>query len=265
MMSKMNIRSFTSEGRKKFEILIQDTDMMKTEDINFKKFSDLAKNPTFSEAVGGADVVDSAADLGSTKYSMCNYLHPKLFKLGVPHLMEDHGLWEWLACFYIEKFIRTGNYGKGQRNKKDQALNALNREWLLIGRESFYETRHVIKIFMYYYDRFNQSNDPDIHSKVLLSGNITQFGEIANVFFVDTTPIMNKNFIKYINKNFYNGDDENGMPNPPNQGLGGRDHRAARNIKPVSKMIASTYDLDEISYNLYEKLMQKDLTKLKNI
>lgn len=248
-------RSFTLAGRKKFAQLLDATDLVKSENIDWEGFSSLARNNSFSEIVEGSKTLDHKASLGNSKYTMCKYLHDKLPPWTL--IANDHGLWEWLACVYIKHFERKGVYGVGTEDK-----NALNKEWLTISSRSFFEERHAIKRYLFYYDMSHNHPDKKIHSKVILSGKLNELGEIASNWFVNTIPIINDNFTKFVNQKFFNKMNPQGNP-IIKTGIGDKKSRnAARMIKAVTLSIGASYDITKMSYKHYEELMNKNLNRL---
>jgi len=248
-------RSFNIAGRQKFSELLDATDLVKSKNIDWEKFSNLAHNNSYSEIVEGSKTIDHEASLGNSKYTMCNYLHDKLPPW--PSVADDHGLWEWLACVYIKNFERTGVYGLGNENK-----NALNKDWLIMSGKSFYEERHIIKRYIYFYDLYHNHPDKKVHSKVILSEKINILGEIASQWFVNTVPIFNNNFMKFVNQKFFNKMDQQGNP-IIKTGLNQKKTRnAARVIKAVTLSIGASYDITKMSYRHYEELMNKNLNRL---
>ena len=202
--SVIGIRSFTEKGRSAFRELIsnqqdripvQEDAALKSPYIDIKTFEDLALSRSeLSVKVEHTKPISSKANLGSTKFTMAKYLDDKLPDESFEQVYDDHGMWEWLACLWISNFVVK------RRDKKFQSgwKPPFNHKWLQIEDAGFFKTRHCIKDYSYYYRQYKTDSSEDHLASVLLSGNINEFGEIANQFFIPEIPVINKNLLKYL-------------------------------------------------------------------
>tara|TARA_B100001093_G_scaffold417888_1_gene408969 strand:- start:483 stop:1250 length:768 start_codon:yes stop_codon:yes gene_type:complete len=250
-MAKLNIKKFNQTGRKAFYDLIVQSQSETFESLDKDNFLDLACNLQVTEKVPHAGVVNSDVDLGDTKYTMSQYFYDKLPNFDSTHILLDHGVWEWLACFHLTNFVRT----RAREQSDTGFVPPLNSKWLIVQNSGgWYDTRHCIRDFIIYYHKYKDE------SKVLLSGTINEFGEVSSQFFVNEFPTVNSNLVKFVNEFYFDGFDENGNPKLKNK-------LASTNTTPTSaywvkirnNRLTSAFDLEQMSYTDYKKQMLKKI------
>jgi hypothetical protein len=222
---------------------------------NFRKFlkmirrgDQVTESPAFTFADTSAVPVDMSVRIDQkkfgTKYELAAYLHDKLRPLERPELLEDVGLWSWLALFYIDQLAPVRPDGRRQPREDYHYILAARGEHA----EGRYVNRHLVAgpfaLFRYH----------GLNARVLLASEPHQHGEFIFDLAWRTDLISNRALVEAIDRLYFDP-----KRNAPKRGATTRTNPGnLRRLITVVQQLDFNYDLQGMTAEEILELLPKE-------